>query len=296
MALDFLFNGSPPANTTAATVSQTNMPDWYQEYTRGLLAKSNAIAAEPYQAYGGQRIADPGADVTQSYDLTRQNIGNYQPAMNLGQQYLTTAGGGFNQTEFDKYLNPYTENVNSRIAQLGQRNLTENLLPGVNQTFTGAGQFGGSRHADFTARAVRDANESILGQQAQTMLNAQNAAMQGYQQGQQITGASGQQLGALGQAVQGAGIKDAAALQAIGQEQQALQQKSLDTAYQDFLTQRDWDLNRAQFLNQQIRGFNPPTSTASTSSQPGDYRSYSPSPLSQLVGTGIAAYGSGMFK
>lgn len=296
MALDFLFNGSPPPNTTAATVSQTNMPDWYQEYTRGLLAKSNAIAAEPYQAFGGQRIAEPSADTTQAYGLTRQNVGNYQPTMNLGQQYLTTAGGGFNQAEFNKYLNPYVENVNDRIAQLGQRNLTENLLPGVNQTFTGAGQFGGSRHADFTARAVRDANESILGQQSQALMNAQNAAMQGYQQGQQITGASGQQLGALGQSLQAAGLKDAAALQAIGQEQQGLEQRSLDTAYQDFLSQRDWDLNRAQFLNQQIRGFNPPTSTATSSSQPGNYQTYSPSPLAQLAGTGMAAYGAGLFK
>lgn len=87
------------------------------------------------------------------------------------------------------YMNPYVNQVVARIAQLNQRNLSENLLPQVNQTFTGAGQFGGTRNAEFTNRAVRDANESILGQQAQALQQGftqqQSAAMADLQRQQQ---------------------------------------------------------------------------------------------------------------
>lgn len=288
-ALDFLFQGSPPENVNAATVTQTNMPDWYQEYTRGLLAKSNEIAAQDYQGYDQARVAGLTADQTAGNALIQNNVGMQDPYMNASANMLTDAGGGFNQNKFNQYLNPYQDDVNSRIAQLGQRNLTENLLPQVNETFTGAGQFGGSRNADFTNRALRDANESILGQQAQSMSQNYNSAMTAYNQGQNMELQGGQQMGALGTAAQQANIRDAAALQSVGQTQQALDQQNLDVGYQNFLEQRNWPTAMAQFMNQQVRGFNPPTQTTSNSSTPGNYNNMSPSPLAQLAGTGISA-------
>lgn len=71
------------------------------------------------------------------------------------------------------YVSPYTSGVVNRIAELGNRNLMENILPGINSTFTGAGQFGSTRNAEFTNRALRDAQDAILGAQA-------NALEQGY--------------------------------------------------------------------------------------------------------------------
>jgi hypothetical protein len=284
-ALDWLFEGSPPPNVSSTTTTQTNMPDWYQEYLRGMMGKANAIAAEPFQAYTGARVAPATADQTQSYDITRANIGAADPSLALGTQYATTAGAGFNQGEFDKYMNPYTEGVVDQIATLGARNLSEKLLPQVNDTFIGAGQFGGTRNAEFTNRAVRDSQEAILAQQGQALMDSQNKSMTAYQTGQGQTLAAGQQLGQLGQLEQQTGLKDAAALQAIGQEQQALGQKSADTAYSDFVEQRNYPRDTAAFMNQIVRGFNPPTSTAQTYAGPGT--NFQPSPLAALAGTAI---------
>ena len=287
--LDFLFQGSPPENVNASTVTQTNMPDWYQEYTRGLLARSNEIAAQDYQGYDQARVAGLTADQTAGNALIQNNVGIQNPYIDTAQNMLSNAGGGLDQSRFQGYLSPYQDQVNARIATLGARNLQENLLPAVNETFTNAGQFGGSRNAEFTNRALRDANESILGQQAQSMNQGYQQAMQSYLTGQQQELGAGQQMGALGTAAQQANIRDAAALQSIGQTQQAFNQQNLDVGYQNFLEQRNWPTAMAQFMNQQVRGFNPPTQTSSASSTPGNYNNMSPSPLAQLAGTGISA-------
>lgn len=87
---------------------------------------------------------------------------------------LVQAASQSSASQVGDYLNPYNDAVTSRLATLAGRNLSENLLPAVNDTFTRAGQFGSGRNADFTARVLRDTQESLLGQQAQTL-------QQGYQ-------------------------------------------------------------------------------------------------------------------
>lgn len=73
------------------------------------------------------------------------------------------------------YMNPYNEAVTDQIATLGARNLQENLLPAVSDSFIKAGSFGGTRMGEFGNRALRDTQEAVLGQQA-------SALQQGYGQ------------------------------------------------------------------------------------------------------------------
>ncbi|MCA3698926.1 MAG: hypothetical protein IOB84_03925, partial [Brevundimonas sp.] len=106
------------------------------------------------------------------------------PGLAEGTQRFTSAVGD--------YMSPYTSRVVDEIARRGGRNLTENLLPGVNATFTGAGQFASDRHHEFTNRAVRDANESILGQQSQALESGYKTAgdLFGQDQNRMLTGAN----------------------------------------------------------------------------------------------------------
>ena len=76
-----------------------------------------------------------------------------------------------------QYLNPYTDAVTSQIAQLGARNLSENLLPAVSDQFVRAGQFGGSRMGEFGQRALRDTQESILREQSQALQQGYGQAL-----------------------------------------------------------------------------------------------------------------------
>lgn len=276
----YLFGGSSPASLTN-TLSETSssLPAWLQEYTRGLAGQATAVAGSEYQPYAaptgvanyGHDTRIAGFDPAQmtAYGQVTQNVGNYKPYLDIASQTVPQAVGS--------YMNPYTDSVVDRIATLGQRNLTENLLPQVNSTFTGQGQFGSTRNADFTSRALRDANESILGQQSQ-------ALQSGFQNAQQMTLSDLTRQGALGQLTQQLGFQDASMLDTVGAQQQGMQQKAMDLAYNDFLQQRDYQKNQLSFLSDIIRGQQVPTSQYSTTSAV-------PSSVNQLSPLAAAAQG-----
>lgn len=293
--LDFLFEGKAPPQTTSYSSTSSNLPDWWQAYTQGLISKANAVAALPYDQYAGTkppRVAGFTGDQTNAFQQTRNNMGAWQPTFNAGQGALTGAATPFSQSTFDQFKSPYLDGVTNRIAQLGARNLSENLVPALGDTFTKAGQFGSSRHEDFTARALRDTQEAVLGKQAETLQAGQDAAMRAYESAMGRSAAAGQQLGALAQTQQSLGLRDAAALEAVGQQQQGLNQRNLDTAFQDYVEKRDYDRNNIAFLNSAIRGLQQPTSTTTTSTGP--VSSFQPSPLAQIAGaaSGIGALGN----
>jgi len=290
--LDFLFEGSPPPTISSSVTTQNSLPDWYQEYVRGLLGRSNAVAAAPYEPYPAARVAPLTSDTTDAFSSIRQNQGMWQPALGQAQSLTQGVGQGFDRAEFNEYMSPYQDDVASRIAVLGARNLSENLLPQVNDTFIGNGQPFSSRHEEFTNRAVRDANESILGAQSQLLNQGYKDAMSGYQTGEQLKLGAGQQLSALGSAQQSAMLKDAAALEAAGQTQRGVDQQSLDVARQQFEEQRDWPRLMASFMNQQVRGL--PATTSSTQTTTGPGSNFQPSPLAQLASASSAA-GAGMY-
>lgn len=295
--MSYLFSPTTNPTVTSTDTTSSQWPSWYQSWVNSLLSKGSAVVDEPYQPFTGPRIAPTSADQTSAYNLTRQGIGAYQPMVDTAGQYLTQAGAGFNEGEFDQYMNPYISGVVDQIAVRGARNLGENLLPQVNDSFIRAGQFGSSRNADFTNRALRDTQEAILAQQSQALAGGYNSAMDAYQRGTDQTLTAGQGLGSLAGSAQSLGLKDAAALQAIGQEQQGQTQRSLDTAYGDFREQRDYPRNQAEWMSALVRGMNPPTSSTSTSTGPAQSSQLAPSGLAQVAGAGIGLGGlMGWFK
>jgi hypothetical protein len=92
-------------------------------------------------------------------------------------------------------------------------------------------------------------------------------------------------LGMLGSEAQRMGLTDAAAMEGIGAQQQGLEQRSLDLAYQDFLEQRNLPFDRLGFMSNIVRGL--PMDRMMTRTDVGPASVYQPSPLSQIVG----AYG-----
>jgi hypothetical protein len=89
----------------------------------------------------------------------------------------------------------------------------------------------------------------------------------------------------LSNAQQTQNLKDQAALEAVGQTKQALDQKNLDLAYQDFAAQRKYPADQLAMMNALIRGL--PYSTETNTAQTGYAPAYQPSPL-QTLATGYA--------
>jgi hypothetical protein len=178
-------------------------------YLQAGTSASGVNAASPYiQAAGsasGMNAANPYME--QSQNTTAQALAD--KALNAANPYLQQASQS-SVSNIDQYMNPYQTNVMDAIAQQGTRNLTENLLPGVSDSFIRAGQFGSRGMGEFGSRALRDTQESILRQQAPM-------AQQGYAQAMQasaadkarqanLAGTVGSISGAdLGRTLQGAG-------------------------------------------------------------------------------------------
>ena len=226
----------PSGGTSGINDNYHNLPSWLSQAQQQLVGQAQNVTGQAYTPYQqptgaatyGQdtgRVAGFSDLQQQAQTQALQNTGIYRPYLNYASQTIPQVVGS--------YMSPYTDSVVNRIAQLGQRNLSENLLPQVNSTFAGNWQFGSTRNADFTNRALRDANESILG--------AQSSALQsGFTQAQNTAGTDLARIGALGGTAQTYGLNDIGTLNTLGQQQQNLTQNNMNTAYQDFLDQRDY--------------------------------------------------------
>jgi hypothetical protein len=313
--LDFLFQGSPPPSTTTYGTSTTGIPQFMSDYTQGLLSKANAVADQPYQAYGGPRLADFTQPQQQAFAGTQAMQGQYQPninnALNLtteagqvnplgtAQSYLNTAAQSA-PSVVGSYMNPYNDAVVNRIGQLAGRNLQENLMPAINSNFIRAGQFGSAPMQTAVGNALRDTQESALAAQANALNTGYGQAMTAAQtdlarqaglgqtagnlatQGAQTQLAAANQMGNTANLGQTMGLRDLSALEATGQTQQTENQKNLDLAYQDFLTQRQYPAQQLSMMNSLIRGL--PYGTDTSTSGTGPAQTYQASPLSQIAG------------
>ena len=199
--------------------------------TQGTLGRSSLGAAQPYfgQAAGmsGLTAATPGLQQGAGYVAGSTDALGLQ----MAQPYLGAAGQSAAQT-VGQYMNPYTDQVVNRIGQLGTRTLQEQVLPGIEGEMIRAGQFGGTRQAELTGRAIRDAMEGISAQQSAALQQgygqAQQAAQTDLARQAQLASTAGGLGGAQQQALLGAGSRMADIGQTYGALTQAQQQMLAD--------------------------------------------------------------------
>jgi hypothetical protein len=277
-----LFQGQPlTAPSYAATTS--DVPKWLQDYTVDLYSQQRAVAATPYQQYQLPRIASESADTRASQNLIRNSAGDYLPTFQNAITGTQNLAGAKSVDNISAYMNPYTQNVTDQIAKLGARNLSENLLPQVSDQFIRAGQFGSSGMGTFGNRALRDTQEAILANQSQALNTGYNQAMTASAADMTRQQGALAQAGDLAKSRQGLTTADAAALETIGAQQEAREQKGLDVAYQDFKEEVAHPQKQIDATSATLRGL-PPAAVPTTSTTSGYTTQFAPSLASQAVG------------
>lgn len=277
-------------------------------FTPGQLGVQQQVAG--MQQPGQFRAASQGLDAGSilGYGAGVQGLNQalgYQPQQVGTQQ--------FGQAQSAAYMNPYL--MASLAPQLqyqqqlyGQQNAA-NALGAI-----GRGTFGGARQALMQSANQQAQNlnlANILGQglntgysQAQAQFNADQARSLAAQQANQA--ASGQQAalsGQIGQAGITAGLQGSQALGALGAQQQtadlarlqaqeasatqgqALQQKQLDQAYQDFQTAQNYPKSQLEYMSNILMGNAGALGSTQVAYTP------PPSTASQLAGLGLAGLG-----
>ena len=252
------------------------------------------LSASGQQAALGQTAAGlSSADLQRALSAAGQQAAIGQQQAGLGQ-----AMAGLSAADQQRLLSAAGQQaaIGQSLAGLSAAD-QQRLLAGAQQQ-AGLGQALAGLEGTDLARygqaasqlgALGQAYGSLAGTTAQQLasLGQQTGALAGQDYTRQLQAA--QQLGALGQLQQSLGMQDIGALEAAGAMQQQQTQRSLDQAYADFLSQREYDRNNIAFLNAAIRGLEIPTSTSSTSTGPASV--YQPSPLSQLAQAGSTALG-----
>ncbi len=278
---------SAPAPATTTVQQQTVPPFLENAYLEGI-DRARSVSQGQYTPYAGQRIADFSPQQVQAQNMVQQGIGQFMPTYNAGVAATQAGATPFSASAINQYMDPYKSQVTDEIARLGNQNFSQNILPQVNSQFTGNGMFGSSRNAVALGRAADQTQQGITGQQAQYLSSGYQNAVNQFQTDQQRQLAAGQQL--TNQAGQGQNLygADVNAVAGVGQMQNQQQQQTLDTAYNDFLTQQQYPEAQAQFFNNMVRGI-PQAGlvTAQTQNYAG-----TGNPITQALGLGGSLYGA----
>lgn len=251
-----------------STSSKEELPPWLAELFHGIASRGEQLAVSEPEDYKEPRLADLPLEIGQARQMSRLVVGKYKPYLQQAENLASRSSSPFIQN-YQQYMNPYQQQVVDRIAQEGNRNLTENILPALEAKFVRLGQHGGSRHADLSKRAARDIQSEISANQAR-------ALGQGYQQAAQIYNAdqaraleSAKEMSTLGGLQQAGNLTDIAMLMEQGRYQQQQDQAGKDIAYQDFLRKQNYPWEMLQNLSGILHGIPQQSQNTSTYQTPG---------------------------
>jgi len=314
---------SPPADTT--TTQTMELPEWARGYAKDTLAKGAALTdinKNPYQQYGGERIAGFQPLQQRTFETAEQMQPSQQVGLGssiagmaglgaLGTNYQGGRfyGGQFNEQAAQDYMDPYAKNVVDYQKAQALRDF-QIAQPMRQAQAVQQGAFGGSRSAIIDAEAQRSLNSQLQGieatgrqaafQNAQQQferdqarrLQAQGMGEQSRQYGAGL-GLQGLQtglqaagtLGQLGQTQYGQNVGNIQLQNQFGGQQQALEQAKINQQVQDYGTAQQYPMMQLANMNNLLRGLPMQSSTVQTYQAP-------PSTLSQLGGLGATAYGA----
>lgn len=245
---------------TQTATQQVQIPPEVMARYRAVNTRAETAAAQPFQAYS----QDPSAFVAPLTQTQRAGIENINQAAGMTQPYFNTAAGltmggaqgvgPLTQQQIQYYQNPFTQSVvGSTLANLQQQQgqqLSQQQAEAIK-----AGAFGGDRAG--IQRAQLQGQQGLATAQAIAPL-----MMQGYQQGVQTAAgqqavvaqdlqrqlAAGQQLGGLGAQAQQTALAGAQAQLGAGTAEQQTEQAGKQALYNQFLQERGYPFQVAQFL------------------------------------------------
>lgn len=212
---------------------------------------------------------DLGAARQGTYGGSRQLLASMEREKNLGQQMGDIRARGM-QTSFEQAQQQFERD---RAAQMGAGRENLQSLLQTQQLGTQSGLQAALANQQQALEAQR------LGEQSRQFGASQGLA------GAQAAGQMGQTLGNLGQYQQQANLQRLQAQGAVAGEQRALEQQGLDTAYADFLRQRDFQQEMLGQYSNLLRGLPMQLNSTQTTYAP------PPSMASQVLGTGLGALG-----
>jgi lysozyme family protein len=270
---------------------------------RAVNTRAEQAATQPFQAYS----QDPSAFVAPLTATQKAGIENINKAAGMTQPYFQTAAGltmagsqgvgPLTAQQIQSYQNPFTQSVvDATRAGLQQQQGQQQAQQQAEAIRAGA--FGGDRagiqratlmgqQGLATAQAISPLYQRAYEQAVQTATGQQGVRAQDLQR--QL--AAGQQLGGLGAQGQQAALAGAQAQLGAGTAEQQTQQAGLQALYNQFLQQRGYDFQTAQFLANIAMGTGALSGSTTQTTQPIPFFSDEREKTNvQPLGKGLYAY------
>lgn len=300
--MSFLFGGSSKQQAPASvqTVSQTSeFPTEVKPFITDVLEKAKAQQeGREFELFEGPRIAPFTTEEETAFSgiegLTQAGLSSYPDMASsafYAQQAQDAAEQGLRQMEaadVARLTNPFQQNVIDLEKEEAIRQFEGTTLPQIGAQAAGAGGFGGSRQAILEAEAQRNLQQQLGDIQSRGLRDAYDLAARQFEaeRARQAQGAG--QFAGFAQTFPGQAMRELGALQSVGEQKRAVDQRALDIALSDFLTEQEFPTRQLQEYQSLIRGFpiNPNVFTQSVRSVPSV-------PLSQqLLGLGAGLAGA----
>lgn len=251
------------------STTKVELPEWYQDSAKGALGVAEGISSRPYEAFTGERIAAPNANLQLAYQKAAAGSPNVQSYLDQARGLLNREVGQFDGSTIDRYINPYVKNALDPVA----RELNEDFdatRRKLASTQVARHAFGGSRAALQESEAQENYLQSVSDLYAKGYAEAwdkgtalwegdRDAKIQGdLARAQQL-----QSMAALAQQVSEADIENLLRTGAIDQD---IAQKLLDFKYGQFIEERDWEVQNLQPWLDTLSSIRIPSSSTETSS------------------------------
>lgn len=270
---------------TATTTQQVQIPPEVLARYRSVNARAEQVAEQPFQQYGGQFVAPLTGTQQAGIGAIQQVAGAAQPYYGVAANLTAQGAGGVSPAELatERYMSPYTQNVVEATRRGLEQQQGVQRAEQQAQAIRGSGAaFGNDRtgiqravlqgqQGLATAQALAPLYQQGYGQALQTAQQQQGVDLQAQQANQQRLLAAGQQFGQLGTGAQGAGLAGAQALLGAGTLEQQTQQADLTARYQQFLQERGYPFQVAQFLANIAMGTGALSGSTTTTTQPAPF-------------------------
>ena len=262
--------------STTSTQKVTIPPEVLARYN-AVNTRAENVAQKPFQQYGGEFVAPINQQQQAGFQNINQAAASAQPYYQ-GAAGMTLAGsqgvGPLTGGQINQYMSPYLGSVvGTTLQNLGQEQAAQRQSQ-IGDAIK-AGAFGGDRSGLAAANLARQQGLAY-GKTAADLLNqgygqaVQTAVGQQGIQAQDLTRLmqGGAQLGGLGSAQQQAALQGAQAQVGAGTLQQQTEQADKTAQYQQFLQERGYDFQVAQFLANIAMGTGALSGSTTTTTQP----------------------------
>jgi len=263
--------GSSGGGSDTQTVNQTTkveIPQWLEDSVRGTIDKAKPLSEQQYPTYDAARIAGFNPDQNEAFQRTRENVGSWQPIFMESLATAAKSGNPVGQTEINRYMNPYTQDViDNSVNQINRQFDSD-----TTRRHAGMAQSGSFLNED--RRAIID-NEAEANRNRVIAETTSGLNMQGFQnalnQGNTQRDREARQAAMYSQLapqLSALGYGDIGALMDVGSQQEAKEQQGLSLQYEDFLRQFYYPQEQLNWLTGITQGQPYSRTTTGTTTSP----------------------------